>query len=428
MDGVLGPWGGGAAEARLVWPDGRPVDGLLLRHWRLGEDPSGRRLYAGLFDHGAGWRRRRAAGTTEQATAWALLAEGPPGAPDALEVLQPDLLCANPRGPDDGAPGGGSVVRTRLAGTTGEDGLAYALFYTARALAVPRVVLGEAEEAASTVRLAVLRREPLAGGVEATVWRVRRTELALGPDPAVHVTAADVGVGPPTFQDPCLFVDGRGDPHLVVASRSRAGPPGADAGLTFYRVAGPLDAAVAYRRAGAFAPGVYARMSNPHVAWVGDAAWLSFEASAAPEGPMALWAARLPLGPDGGLEAGGGEVRCADAVELLAADRGLSGGFVEDGALRVSAAADGGPMVVGPAPWPAQERLHLEEHTALAGPLGRAAELTDATHQWELRKAALFARELSPVQRRALRGGAALAAVLNPGQRRVLEAFYAGRL
>ncbi|MCA9555712.1 MAG: hypothetical protein KC933_37120, partial [Myxococcales bacterium] len=257
-------WSPGAETSRLVWPDGRPVDGLLQHHWRLGEDEAGRPLYAGLFDHGAGWRRRWTARTHGAACAWALLRKAEGGAEAGFEILQPDLLSANPRGPDDAAPGGGSVVRTRLANGAGAEGTAYALFYTGRTLEVPRVVLDQAPEHAEAVQLAVLRRERLAPGVQDAVWRVRRTEFRLAPDPAWHVTEA--GDGRPVFRDPFVFQDLAGGTFMVVASRARSGPPGRDAALTVYAIEGALDDAAAYRRVGAYAPGRYAVLEAPHVA------------------------------------------------------------------------------------------------------------------------------------------------------------------
>ena len=66
--------------------------------------------------------------------------------------------------------------------------------------------------------------------------------------------------------------------------------------------------------------------------------------------------------------------------------------------------------------------------TTIGGPLGRTAELTDATHQWDLRRAALFVHELSAAQKKRLRAGEKLLAVLTEAQRARLDAFYAGTI
>lgn len=420
--------------ATLVWPDERPFDGYVWDHWRVGSDEAGHALYAALIDYGAGWRLRVGAGTHHHAASWALLRRVSAGDPERFEILQPDLLCGNPDGPDDACVWSGGAARTTYAPADAEPETVHALFYTARTLSVPRTVLADPAEMAQHVRLAVLRQEDLPGG-GGRVLRVRRTGLVLHADPERHVGAKDAGAVAPAFRDPCLFTDHAGQPYLVVATRERSGPPHNDASLSFYAVEGPLDRASSYRYVGAYAPGCYVEMECPHVAHYDDRLVLTFSTGGQAMAPAetkeptrGLMAVHLTLNAEGGLIFRDERLRVGDEQALWSSSRGLYAGWIDDGQLRGFSLADGGLVRAGPAPWFATEDLDLTRSTKIVGPLGRTAELTDATHQWDLRRAALFVGEWTDEQKRRMRAGEKMLAVLDPTQKKRLDAFYAGTI
>lgn len=423
------------STAIVVWPDGSPFDGFLWDHWRIGTDSGGLPLFGALLDYGAGWRQRLAAETHHFASSWALLRRtaGPPL--ERFEIVQPDLLCGNPEGPDDGSVWSGSGFQTVHAPDGGAPEPVFALFYTARRLLVPRAILGVGAELDQEIRLAVLRREPMPG--TDPVWRVHRTQLVLRPDPARHVTSEEPGpTVVPAFRDPFVFVDGAGRAHLVVATREREGPVDNDASLTFYRVDGPLDDPLSYRLEGRYAPGRYLEIECPHVGRAEDGRLvLTFstgglghtpEATASPVGQ--LLGAELPLDEQGALRFEDGELKLPEPTTALGPEVGLYAGWIDGGAVRGFAWKGGGLCRAGPAPWRLTEDTDLRASTRLAAPLGRATQLTDRTHQWDLRRAALFVRDLDAAQREALVRGKPLLAVLNPAQRKRLDDFYAGRI
>lgn len=420
----------------VVWPDGHAFEGMLWNHWRVGEDGEGHALYAALLDYGAGWRRRLQAQTHYFSSSWALLARSEQGGVETFTILQPDLLCGNPSGPDDASVWSGSVVKSTLHLRDGGRSEVFALFYTARRLEVPRAVLGTGREMDQEVRLAVLRQESLPGD-GAPVWRLHRTRFVLRPDPSRHVMADAPGPSViPAFRDPCVFAAPSGQVYLIVSTRERQGPVDNDASLTIYEVRGALDDPLSYRRVGSYAPGCYVEMENAHVGRTEKGQLvLTFSTGglgSAPEGTQgatgSLVAVPMPLDAQGSLQFEDEALATGEPSTLLPASVGLYGAWVDGSDYRGFAWDGGGLCRAGPAPFSLKEELDLTTQTHLAAPLGRVSELMDGTHQWDLRRAALFTRDLSTAQREALQSGKTLLAVLNDSQRKLLDDFYSGRV
>lgn len=420
----------------VVWPDGRPFTGMMWDHWRVGEDSQGHALYAALLDYGAGWRRRLNAQTHHFASSWALLGRTQQGAQEVFQILQPDLLCGNPSGPDDASVWSGSVVQTVHHASSGATESVFAMFYTARHLAVPRTVLGSGTEMDQEVRLAVLRQDSLPGSAD-PIWRVHRSNFVLRPDALRHVTSDEPGESViPAFRDPFVFATPSGRVYMVLSTRERDGPRDNDASLTFYSVQGPLDDPLAYRRAGRWAPGCYVEMECPHVGSTPEGDWvLTFSTGGLGDTPErtlspvgCLVGVQMQLDAQGDLRFEEEELVVSEPTTLLGPTEGLYAGWIDDGQLRGFAWSGGGPCRAGPAPWAVHEQLDLRAQTELRSPLGRVSELMDCTHQWDLRRAALFTRDLDGAQREALMSGKPLLAVLTPPQRSLLDDFYAGRI
>jgi len=424
------------STARIHWPDGSPFDGFLWDHWRVGTDEGGLPLYGALLDYGAGWRRRLEAETHHFCSSWALLRQTQAGPGEAFELVQPDLLCGNPEGPDDGSVWSGSVVKTIHKPISGPAQPVFALFYTARRLLVRRAILGMGAELDQEVRLAVLRSDPMPG--TDPVWRVHRTQFVLRPDPGRHVTSDDPGpTVVPAFRDPHLFVDKAGDVHLAIATRERDGPEDNDGSVSFYAVRGPLDDPLAYHYEGRYAPGRFLELECPHVGETPEGRLvLTFSTGGLGETPAAtkspvgcLVGVELELDDEGRLRFEDGELSVAEEPRtVLGAEAGLYGGWIDGDVVRGFAWRGGGLCRAAGAPWRLSEDNDLTRTTSLAAPLGRLTELTDRTHQWDLRRAALFTRDLDAEQRQDLLSGKPLLAVLNPAQRKRLDDFYSGRI
>ncbi len=424
------------ARSTVRWADGSAFRGMLWNHWRIGEDAAGHGLYAALLDYGAGWKRRLADQTHHFAASWAMLRRTASGPSETFHVLQPDLLCGNPSGPDDASVWSGSAVKTLHEGADGAQAPVYALFYTARRLLVPRAVLGEDSEVDQEVRLAVLRQESLPGGGE-PVWRVHRTAFVFRPDANRHVSSRSPGPSViPAFRDPFVFCTPSGQTYLVVSTREVDGAPDNDASLSFYTIQGALDDPLAYHWVGRHAPGCYLEMEGSHLGYTDrGTVVLTFCTGSAAQKPAATQSAvgclqgvELELDAQGRLRFDNGELQVGSVQTLLEPSHGLYGGWIDEGTLRGHGTQDGGLYRAGNAPWNISERLDLSASTVLRAPLGRVSELTDSTHQWDLRRAALFTRDLSDAQRQTLLGGASLIAVLTPNQRKLLDDFYAGRV
>lgn len=424
------------ARSTVCWADGSAFRGMLWNHWRIGEDAAGHGLYAALLDYGAGWKRRLADQTHHFASSWAMLRRTGSGSSETFHVLQPDLLCGNPSGPDDASVWPGSVVKTVHEGEDGSQTPAYGLFYAGRRLLVPRAVLGQDSEMDQEIRLAVLRQESLPGGGD-PVWRVHRTQFVFRPDANRHVSSRAPGPSViPAFRDPFVFADPFGQVYLVVSTREADGLTDNDASLSFYALDGALDDPMAYRHVGRYAPGCYLEMEGAHLSYAeAGTLVLTFSTGSAANTPDAtvspvgcLQGLEVELDAQGRLRFDDGELQVGPTRTLLDSSQGLYGGWIDEGVVRAHGSEDGGLYQAGPAPWNVSERLDLSVHAVLRAPLGRVSELTDSTHQWDLRRAALFTRNLDAAQRQELQRGSSLLSVLTTKQRKLLDDFYAGRI